>query len=156
MMKVYRPPTYEALLQPWDEQFATAEELGAFSAAICGRLGIAAPDATFSRRRVTRMAGQHRCGTLLNYDRIQTLRGEWWNVGTQIHELAHYVVHALSFGTPAPHVRPFHAQLKDAARLVGAYHAGDWQPRSHGPDFYLACQMLHRLAPQYLHSQKKP
>jgi len=150
MMQVVGVPTYERLLESWEGQYASQADLEAFSRALCTALGLPEPGYTFSRRRTVRRLATYRCGTVLNYDRVTEDGQEWWAVGTQIHELAHHVV---QYADQVP--AGFRAQLTDAARLAGTYYAGPHQPKAHGPDFYLACQMLHRQAERYFHDRRR-
>lgn len=156
-MQVFGVPTYERLLEAWEGQYALPADLEALGTMLCRRLGVPAPDAKFSRRRVTRMSGRYQCGTVLNYDLLEEDGQTYWSVGTHLHELAHHVDHRFSLGRNAvgEAARPYWDQLQRAADLAGAdYYTGPHQPKSHGPRFYLACQMVHRLAQRYLSTLK--
>lgn len=158
MMQVIGVPTYARLLEPWEGQYAPRGDLEALGRTLCEQLGILAPGVEFSRRHTTRKLGTYQCGTVLNYDRLVEEGQEWWSVGTQLHELAHHVDRSFDRGrgAVAEHARVFWDQLHNAVALAGRdYYVGSHQPDSHGPRFYLACQMLHKLAQRYLTTLSK-
>lgn len=158
MMTVIGVPTYERLLEAWGGQFAPRADLEALGRMLCRQLGIREPEVKFSRRMNVRHSGRYRCGSILNYNLLMEDGQEWWSVETHLHELAHHVDHAFAVGVdrvPA-HVRGFWGQLNNAAELAGRdYYVGKHQPSAHGPRFYVACQMVHRLAQRYLDQLKK-